>query len=39
MQENEEVVLEQDTEKLVQVRKCKLKELRAKGKDPFCVTK
>lgn len=39
MQENEDVVLEQDTEKLVQVRKDKLKELRAKGKDPFCVTK
>jgi len=38
-EENNNVELEQDVEKLVEVRKDKLKELRAKGKDPFEVTK
>ena len=38
-EENNNVELEQDVEKLVEVRKDKLKELRANGKDPFEVTK
>ena len=38
-EENNNVELELDTEKLVEVRKDKLKELRANGKDPFEVTK
>ena len=38
-QNNNIVELEQDTEKLVEVRKDKLKELRANGRDPFEVTK
>ncbi len=38
-EENSNVELEQDVEKLVEVRKDKLKELRANGKDPFEVTK
>jgi len=40
MQENEEnVVLQEDVEKLVEVRKDKLKELCEKGKNPFEITK
>ena len=40
MQEvNNNVELEQDVEKLVEVRKDKLNELRSKGRDPFEVTK
>ncbi|MBR5227317.1 MAG: lysine--tRNA ligase [Clostridia bacterium] len=42
MQENVNNVnqeIEEDVEKLVQVRKDKLNELRSKGKDPFAVTK
>ncbi len=38
-EENNNIELEQDVEKLVEVRKDKLKELRANGKDPFEVTK
>ena len=38
-EENNNVELEQDVEKLVEVRKDKLKELRANGKDPFVTTK
>ena len=38
-EENNNVELEQDVEKLVEVRKDKLSELRAKGKDPFEITK
>ncbi|MBQ8042976.1 MAG: lysine--tRNA ligase [Clostridia bacterium] len=38
-EENNNVELEQDVEKLVEVRKDKLKELRANGKDPFETTK
>ena len=37
MQEENNVELEQDVEKLVEVRKDKLKELRERGKDPFVV--
>jgi len=40
MQENEEnIVLQEDVEKLVEVRKDKLKELCEKGKNPFEITK
>lgn len=40
MQENEEnIVLQEDIEKLVEVRKDKLKELCGKGKNPFEITK
>ena len=38
-EENNNVELEQDVEKLVEVRKDKLAELREKGKDPFEITK
>ena len=37
--ENDNLLIEQDTEKLVEVRKDKLKELRNNNKDPFKVTK
>lgn len=39
MQEDQEEVLQEDVEKLVQVRKDKLEELKNKGKNPFEVTK
>ncbi len=38
-EENNNVELEQDVEKLVEVRKDKLAELRSQGRDPFEITK